>query len=392
MTLLERSLRHARITWQNYQQLPSPPFLILFINSICNQKCEHCFYWRNLNRKDDLSTEELFALSRSLGRIENLNLSGGEPFLRPEFGEICRQFIRQNQVRQIYVPTNGYFTEKTVKQITETLKEKDLDLFVAEISLDGLGEFHNKFRGSPGAFDKAMQTYDALAELQQRDPRLRIHSISTATELNLNEIRRLTTYLFDRCPKMDHHNLAMIRGDRKNPSLQGPNLEAYRQLYQYVRQLWSTREEGRYGSVVEPMLQWAKSRTAARQAQFVPCRAGQLNAVVYSNGDVSVCENHPPLGNLRDKTFWEIWTSPEAQALRRSIAAKECYCTNEVFLWPSITYQPHQLVRAMVGAKVWQKAKPLAEGEKPAVTLEAESGPSSDQEKLVTIQTTGGRS
>src|SRR5207245_3309331 len=103
MNVVERALRHARITWLNYQDAPSPPFLILFINSICNQKCEHCFYWRNLNRRDDLTTEEMFALSRSLGRIENLYLSGGEPFLRPEFGEICRQFIRHNKVRQIYV-------------------------------------------------------------------------------------------------------------------------------------------------------------------------------------------------------------------------------------------------------------------------------------------------
>ena len=391
MNLLERSVRHARITWQSYRNLPSPPFLILFINSICNQKCEHCFYWKNLNRRDDLTTEELFALSRSLGRIENLNLSGGEPFLRPEFGEICRQFIRHNKVRQIYVPTNGYFTERTVKQITETLKEKSLNLFVAEISLDGLGEFHNQFRGSPGAFDKAMQTYDALARLQESDARLRIHSISTATHVNMDEIRRLTTFLFGRCPKMDHHNLALIRGDRKNPSLQGPNLEQYRQLYEYVRRLWTSREEGRYGSLVEPMLQWAKSRTAATQSQVVPCRAGRLNAVVYSNGDVSVCENHAPLGNLRDKSFWEIWTSPEAQALRRSIAAKECYCTNEVFLWPSITYQPAQLVRAMAGAKVWQKARPLAADEKVTASLDESPMPSADQESLISIQAPGGR-
>jgi MoaA/NifB/PqqE/SkfB family radical SAM enzyme len=388
MNSIDRIVRHTRITARNYQGLPSPPFLILFINSICNQKCEHCFYWRNLNRRDDLTTEELFALSNSLGRIENLNLSGGEPFLRPEFGEICRHFIRQNKVRQIYVPTNGYFTEKTVKQVTETLKENDLDLFVAEISLDGLGEFHNKFRGSPGAFKKAMETYDALASLQESDARLRIHSISTATDVNMDEIRRLTSYLFDRCPKMDHHNLAMIRGDRKNPSLNGPSLEQYRLLYEYVRRLWKPREEGRYGSIVEPMLQWAKSRTAATQSQVVPCRAGVLNAVVYSNGDVSVCENHPPLGNLREKSFWEIWKSAEAQALRKSITAKECYCTNEVFLWPSITYQPRQLLRAMVGAKVWQGVQPLAASEKVHATLE-DGAASPDNEKLFSITTSG---
>lgn len=384
MNTLERIVRHARITWKNYQKLPSPPFLILFINSICNQKCEHCFYWRNLNRKDDLSKEEIFALSRALGRIENLNLSGGEPFLRAEFGEICRQFIRHNHVRQIYVPTNGYFTDRIVKHVTETLKEPALDLFVAELSLDGLGEFHNKFRGSPGSFDKAMQTYEALARLQERDPRLRIHAISTATHANMEEIRRLTTYLFERCPRMDHHNLAIIRGDRKNPSLHGPNLAEYQRLYDYVRRLWHSRERTRKGSLVEPMLQWAKTQTATAQTQIVPCRAGVLTAVVYANGDVSLCETHPPLGNLRQKSFWEIWGSPEAEQLRRAIRNKECYCTNEIFLWSSITYQPLQLARAMAGARLWQSAAPLKPEEKPLLPADILTRPAS--ERIVTIQ------
>src|ERR1017187_2506256 len=390
MKALERLRRHARITWQNYRDVTDPPFLILFINSICNQKCEHCFYWRNLNRRDDLTTEELFALSRSLGRIETLNLSGGEPFLRPEFAEICRQFIRQNGVRQIYVPTNGYFTDRTVKQVAGTLQEKDLDLFVAEISLDGYGEFHDRFRGSPGAFEKAMETYDALAQLQKSDGRLRIHAISTATHVNMDEIRRLTAYLYERCPQMDHHNLALIRGDRKNPSLQGPGLDQYRELYQYVRQLWAAREHKRYGSVVEPMLQWAKSRTAARQEQDVPCRAGVLNAVVYSNGDVSVCETHAPLGNLRENSFRESWASPEARALRKSIADRQCYCTNEVFLWPSIVYQPFQLLRAMVGARVWRPVAPLTAGAHREGRPDGQSL-SGDFLKLVQIQSPDGK-
>lgn len=386
MDSLSRIIRHSRITWRNRQPESGPPFLILFINSICNQKCDHCFYWRSLNSKNDLTKDEIFALSRSLGRIENLNLSGGEPFLRTEFGEICRQFIQHNKVRQIYVPTNGYFTDRTIKHISEVLKEPELDLFVAEISLDGLGEFHNKFRGSPGAFDKAMQTYDALAKFQESDKRLRIHSISTATDVNMDEIRRLTSFLYERCPKMDHHNLAMIRGDRKNASLQGPGLEQYRQLYEYVRRLWAQREKDRYGSIVEPMLQWAKSRTATEQKQVVPCRAGVLNAVVYANGDVSVCENHAPLGNLREKSFPEIWNSAEAKSLRESIAAKSCYCTNEVFLWPSITYQPTQLVRAMAGAKVWQNVRPLPPEERIKATIE-DGTLSPDHARLVSIQT-----
>ena len=125
MDLIARTKRHAELTLRNYglgEKLggrPSPPFLILFINSICNQTCEHCFYWRNLNRKDDLSLEELRALSAELGTIENLNLSGGEPFLRKEFAEICSFFIRNNGVRQIYVPTNGSFADRTIAALEQ---------------------------------------------------------------------------------------------------------------------------------------------------------------------------------------------------------------------------------------------------------------------------------
>ncbi len=380
MNTLERVVRHTRITLKNYETLPTPPFLILFINSICNMKCEHCFYWRNLNQRDDLTTEEIFELSRSLGRIENLNLSGGEPFLRKEFAEICLHFVKQNQVRQIYVPTNGYYTDKTVKQVSAVLENQDLELFVVELSLDGMPEYHDRFRVARGAFARAMQTYDALVAIQARDPRLRIHAISTATNANLNEIKQLTTLLFERCPKMDHHNLALIRGDRKNPALLAPNIQEYEELYQYIRRLWQPREQGRYGGIVEPLMQWAKGRTERERTQVIPCRAGHLSAVVYANGDVSVCELHKPIGNLRQNSFWEIWGSEEAKHLRASIARKECYCTTEVFLWPSIVYQPTRLAQALISARVWQPVKALRAEE----TLNVVPQPAASAPEVVT--------
>ena len=45
--------------------------------------------------------------------------------------------------------------------------------------------------------------------------------------------------------------------------------------------------------------------------------------------------------------------------IRESIRKKECYCTNEIFMWSSIVYQPVSLGRAMIGAKVWEKTQPL---------------------------------
>ena len=353
MNFPSRLRRHARLTLRarEHHRGETPPFLIVFINSICNLTCEHCFYWKELNNRNDLSYDEFVKLSGELGQIETLNLSGGEPFIRKEFAAICTLFIKNNGAKQIYVPTNGYFTDKTEASIRAVLKNEDLQLFCAEISLDGMPEYHNRFRGNPKSFEKAMETYDMLAALQKEDPRLHIHSNTVAMSENMEEIRQLAVYLHERCPAMEHQNLAVIRGDRKNPSLTGPAIEQYEALYRHIAEVWKDREENRFGTSVEPMLQWAKVQTMRTGTQFVPCRAGVMSGVIYANGDVSVCETHAPLGNLRDRSFFEIWDSPEATALRADIDAKKCYCTTEVFMWPSIVFQPIQLTRAFVGAK-----------------------------------------
>jgi len=82
-----------------------------------------------------------------------------------------------------------------------------------------------------------------------------------------------------------------------------------------------------------------------------------------------------PLGNLRKQSFWEIWSSEAATKLRNSIAAKQCHCTTEVFLWPSIVYQPPSLLRGMLGAKVWMKPMPLPSGQKIQIQTDVQKMP-----------------
>ena len=305
MPVAARIKRHLRLMGQASARgtLASPPFLILFMNSICNLTCDHCFYWKDLNSRNDLSREELFDLARSLGPIENLNLSGGEPFLREDMGTICRFFVTNNQVKRIYCPTNGFFTDRTKATLEEIFREEALDSFTVELSLDGMPEFHNSFRGSPQSFERAMATYDMLAEFQNVEPRLEIHAISTATGENVEEIKELTTYLFKRCPRMTHHNIAMIRGERKRETLEGPALAGYRDLVDYMASLWRDREASRFGAIVDPMLHWGKEQIARHQNQNIPCLAGRLTGVVWANGDVGLCEQHQPIVNLRQESF-----------------------------------------------------------------------------------------
>lgn len=357
MKILKRIERHIKISDQAVfnKYVKPPPFLILFITSTCNLRCEHCFYWRSLNKNDDLSFDEIISFAKDYGSFENLNLSGGEPFIRDEIGEICRFFIRNNRVKQIYIPTNGYFTDRIEKQVLEILKEPDLQLLGIEISLDGMFDYHNRLRGNNESFEKALETYKVLERLQAVDERLRIHANTTVTADNIPEVRELTKFLYDACPKMDHHNIAIVRGDRKNQSLIGPQLESYKEIYAYVEKLWKPKDEGRFGAIVEPLLQWAKCKTVEAGNQVIPCKAGVLSAVVYANGDVSVCESREPLGNLKERKFSEMWCSSDTQVVRQRIRDRECYCTNEVFMWPSITFQPFQLFKALLGIKIWKR-------------------------------------
>ena len=121
----------------------------MFINSICNLTCEHCFYWRNLNQRNDLTFEEFQKLSLELGPFENLNLSGGEPFIRKEFADICALFIENNGVQQIYVPSKLLYRSNLAATAAALEAQPSLRMFVCEISLDGMPEYHNRFRGNP---------------------------------------------------------------------------------------------------------------------------------------------------------------------------------------------------------------------------------------------------
>jgi sulfatase maturation enzyme AslB (radical SAM superfamily) len=196
MSILSRIERHTKLSIRaaTNSKKQTPPFMIVFINSICNLTCERCFYGKELNKRDDLKYEEFEKLSLELGDFENLNLSGGEPFIQPEFGEICTLFIKNNNVKNIYVPTNGYFTDRTEKSLRKVLANKSLEMFVCELSLDGMPEYHNKFRGNAQSFQKAMETYEMLARLQKEDPRLRIHSNTVAISENMDEIEKIRRF------------------------------------------------------------------------------------------------------------------------------------------------------------------------------------------------------
>lgn len=349
-TLLSRARRHLRIVREARGGAAGPRFLVLFVTDVCNLACDHCFAWRDLNRGEDLTLDELTALADDLGPLDNLNLAGGEPFLRPDLPAVVEAFVDRCGVRSVYCPTSGWFTDRAVAAVRAILAQP-VDRLVIELSFDGLPATHDALRGRPGSFARALTTYDALAALQAEDPRLRLHAIATCSNKNIEEIPKLADHLLARCPNLEHLNLPLLRGTPKDPSLRPAPPELHRAAWEHVQRTWAAREENRFGSLAAPVLQWTRERTVLERRQIAPCTAGVLTAVVRANGDVGFCEDRPPIGNLREQPFAAIWSSPAARARRADVRRGGCWCTNETFLWSSAAFHPPTAARAVLAER-----------------------------------------
>lgn len=73
----------------------------------CNLQCEYCYNKNNLNKREELTTEEVFRVIDRLKKanVKNIILTGGEALLRKDIVEIA-QYIKQEGF-SLTVLTNG---------------------------------------------------------------------------------------------------------------------------------------------------------------------------------------------------------------------------------------------------------------------------------------------
>ena len=131
-----------------WSPLPHQPgVLLIHLLNRCNLLCQHCYLeaapWRSTHLPLEL-------VIRSLSEIEQLGigtiyLSGGEPFLYPELPEVLA-LVSQQQGFKLWVSTNG-----TLIGAAEVALLKDSGASV-QVSIDGPEAYHDRFRGSKGAF------------------------------------------------------------------------------------------------------------------------------------------------------------------------------------------------------------------------------------------------
>jgi radical SAM protein with 4Fe4S-binding SPASM domain len=158
------------------------PIVVWNITRACNLKCVHCYNDSGADKThNELTTKEAKAVLDDLAQfaVPSVLFSGGEPLERGDLFELLG-CARELGLRTV-VSTNG-----TLISVDVAEKIKKQGVSYVGISLDGIGQTNDKFRGLTGAFDRAVE---GIKNCQ--DAGIRVGLRLTLTQRNVQDLERL---------------------------------------------------------------------------------------------------------------------------------------------------------------------------------------------------------
>ncbi|MBN1437647.1 MAG: radical SAM protein [Sedimentisphaerales bacterium] len=158
------------------------PIVVWNITRVCNLKCLHCYNDSGSDKSaQELTTDQAKSVLDNLAEfgVPSVLFSGGEPLMRPDLFELIA-YARDQGLRAV-ISTNGTLIDAQTAQ----LAQKQGVSYVG-VSLDGIGPINDKFRGIPGAFDRAVA---GIRHCQ--DIGLRVGLRLTLTKTNIQDLDKL---------------------------------------------------------------------------------------------------------------------------------------------------------------------------------------------------------
>ena len=339
---------------KNLKSLKTPKVITFFVTNRCNARCSHCFYWKNLNKskKDELNLDQIKRVAQSLKHpLTTLLITGGEPFLREDLFEICKIFEKYNKTSKIVIPTNGYFSEEIYKTIKKIVEETNLNVDV-NISIDGLDKTSSKIRGIKDIFTNYEETIRLLKSIKNK----RFHPaiLTTISTDNYSEILDLLKYnnqhwrlphrfqYIRSCNEVYNIDPEIVQGFfQRNKKTSLPALDKIRELN---KQLDRILGENNLQIKINKMERKSSYQILTNKRKIMECVAGNYDAVIFPNGEVSLCEMTKPFSNLKefDYDFYKLWNSKKANEMRKKI--RFCSCTHSCNLINSMTHDKNKLL------------------------------------------------
>jgi len=331
------------------------PFsIVVSVSYRCNSKCKTCDVWRKPN--DDMALAEWEQAFAKIGPGPlYFTFTGGEPFLRSDMADLALAAYTHCRPSVITIPTNGILTKRILRQVDRLCAGAPKTQIGINLSLDAIGPDHDEIRMVPGNWDKAMQTWAGLKELQQKHPNLVLTTHTVISNYNIDTFFEIYAGLQ---PLAADSFITEIAEERVELDTIGwgitPMAEKYAPIADFLSQKAqerSARGLAKFTQSFRAQYYQLAKRTLYEHRQVIPCYAGWASCQIGPNGDIwSCCIRAEGVGNLRDHNYdlRPIWQGRDMAKLRHSIRRGECSCPLANASYANMLLHPPTVSRVMV--------------------------------------------
>lgn len=309
------------------QEKQQHPVVVWNVTKRCNLYCEHCYAGAEaVSAPGELSTAEGKALLDDLSEfgVPVVLFSGGEPLVRDDLVELVG--YADNLGLRPVLSTNG-----TLLTTDRAAELRDAGLAYAGVSVDGLPETNDAFRGQEGAFEAAVRGIENSLEVG-----LKTGLRYTITERTAPDLTGVVDLLRD--VGVDRFCFYHLDYGGRGADLTDADLsrsatrDAVRQLCDLTRDHHARGEEietllvGNYADAGY-LVEYAREHLGEQRARTIyeylltngGDPTGERVADVDYQGNVHVSQflQSYSLGNVRDRSFAEIWTDESNPLLVR---------------------------------------------------------------------------
>jgi MoaA/NifB/PqqE/SkfB family radical SAM enzyme len=303
--------------------IPQPHNAIVAVTLNCNARCQMCDIWKNDMHGE--AAPEVFA--RLPTSLRDINISGGEPFLRRDLPDILAAIKSTNPRVRLVISTNGFQPART-RELLPAILAADPKVAV-RVSIDGLDGTHDEVRGIPGGFKKCVATLEACRAAGIDDLGIGF----TLLERNIHDMDGVHRFAEERDLQMAISvatDSSIYFGNDKQ-AMRPRDSHAVRQAFGRVIDVqlrkWDLKENFR-GWFNRTLMEYHETN----QRPFA-CDGASGFFYMDSFANVFLCHIlSERIGSLAEQEWDVLWSSPEA-ARARDIAARcqQCWlvCTGK---------------------------------------------------------------
>lgn len=277
-------------------------FAGIIVTYRCNAGCYMCHTWQYPSKPDEEIDLRIF---ERLPKMDTVNVTGGEPFVRTDIEEIVA--ILRKRCNRLVISSNGYFTDRILELFR---KRQDIGI---RISIEGLPKVNDELRGIPDGFDKGIRTLIELAHLGVKDigfgitvsdrnakDMLELYHLSRMMKVEFATAAIHNSYYFHKYDNRFEHSQIAIEEFNK---LIGELLTSHK-LKDWFRAYFN------YG-----LINYIKGNP-----RLLPCEMGSESFFLDPYGEIRPCNvMEETMGNLKERSFDEIWSGSEAVRIRDKV-------------------------------------------------------------------------